>query len=79
MGVKLRQIPALKARNSKAWGASPRWGRGPISPVRAKQQLCRPCRACSCLPLRQGFGRLAASPWALLCRACGAGLIYALA
>jgi hypothetical protein len=39
-----KQIPALKARNSKARGETPGLDRRGTSPARAAQQLCRPCR-----------------------------------
>ena len=40
-----KQIPALKARNSKARGETPGLDGCGTSPARAAQQLCRPCRA----------------------------------
>jgi hypothetical protein len=40
-----KQIPALKARNSKARGETPGLDGCGTSPARAAQLLCRPCRA----------------------------------
>jgi hypothetical protein len=40
-----KQIPALKARNSKARGETPGLDGFGTSPARAAQLLCRPCRA----------------------------------
>ena len=80
-----KQIPALKARNSKARGETPGLDGCGTSPARAAQQLCRPCRAKPTFcPRTQGSrarcrvlfhpGLCCAAPSALGCAFCCSAL-----
>ncbi len=79
------RVSAESARQQSP-GREPREGtsRG-ISPARAMQDFWRDSTTCFALTglsrfiANPGFGRFAASPWAFLPRAFGAGLVYALA